>query len=221
MDAIGGDGTKGCETRTDGASSPPHPRADTPLRLGGWMGGGPAPFGVSDTAEGRRSPVLLPMRNGVRVAVEDIPPQPPLPSPVRGRGPIQTNKPPGREGGGRGREKSKRPPKDLPRIGLKGRTFQSRASVPNSGRSGLQNPPFRMWVFFHVRVCSYSGSTARYTLYMVPRRCAFKTARCAPSSSLPLSLRFHGEPNPRIWEGEARSSSGPGLPYRPPAKGGR
>ena len=184
------------------------------------MGGGPAPFGVSDTAEGRRSPVLLQLRNGVRVAVEDIPPQPPLPSPVRGRGPIQTNKPPGREGGGRGREKSKRPPKDLPRIGLKGRTFQSRASVPNSGRSGLQNPPFRMWVFFHVRVCSYSGSTARYTLYMVPRRCAFKTARCAPSSSLPLSLRFHGEPNPRIWEGEARSSSGPGFTL-PAASEGR
>ena len=60
MDAIGGDGTKGWRP-DDGASSPPQPRADTPpptpLRLGGWMGGGPAAFGVSDTAEGRRSPV--------------------------------------------------------------------------------------------------------------------------------------------------------------------
>ena len=108
MDAIGGDGTKGWRP-DDGASSPPQPRADTPpppttpLRLGGWMGGGPAPFGVSDTAEGRRSPVTDEERR--RVAVEDIPPPPPLPSPVRGRGPIQTNKPPAGRGRGEGARK--------------------------------------------------------------------------------------------------------------------
>ena len=108
MDAIGGDGTKGWRP-DDGTSSPPQPRADTPpptpLRLGGWMVGGPAPFGVSDTAEGRRSPVTDEERR--RVAVEDIPPPPPLPlpSPVRGRGPIQTNKPPAGRGRGEGARK--------------------------------------------------------------------------------------------------------------------